>query len=81
MIRLSFVHKARWLVTVDTFRQIAMEERTLDVELVNWPSARHIEVKHCANGRWLDNRRESLMNIKPRPLREASHNPLCLASF
>jgi hypothetical protein len=81
MIRLSVVDEARRLLTVHAFRQMAMEERVLDVELVDRPSARCSEVQHSADGRRLDHRGEGLMKINPWPLREAAHNLAGLVAF
>lgn len=51
MVWPSLIDKAHRLVTIDLFRQVTMEERVFDVELVYWPSARCGKVEHNVDGR------------------------------
>ena len=62
-------------------RQIAMEEGVFDVELMHRPIASSSQMKDGANRRRLDHRRECLVEVEARALREAADNPSGLATL
>jgi len=66
---------------VDLLREIAMEEGVLHVELMHWPVTSSSKVQHGANGCWLDNRREGLVEVEAGALREVTDNPTRFATL
>lgn len=81
MIGAVGVDETSRLMAVDAFRQIAVQECILDVELMNRPASSRRKMQHRANGGWLDHRREGLMEVNPGSLREPADNPSCFASL
>ena len=63
------------LMAIDSLGKITVQERILDIELVNRPLTGRCKVKYCTYGCWFHHRRESLMEIYSRSLREPSDNP------
>jgi hypothetical protein len=81
MIRMIFVDEAGRLIAVYSFGKVTMQERVLDVELMDDPAPGSCEMKNCPDGCWLDHRREGLMKIYPWPLREPAYNPSGFTAF
>lgn len=52
-----------------------MEEGILHIKLVNRPTTRESQGKHCANVRWFDHRTEGLSKIDTWALSESTKNP------
>jgi hypothetical protein len=66
------------LLALDTFEEIAVEERVGDVELMCRPLLRGDESEHCSDGSELNNRGEGLIEIHPRALNIPANDPSCL---
>lgn len=81
MVRPARIGEAGRLEAVDSFRQVSVEERVLDIQLVNRPSARRSKLEDGTDRRRLDHRGECLMEVDTRPLREAADDPSGLATF
>jgi hypothetical protein len=80
VVRSSVVDEARQLLTVDVFRQVAVEEGVPGVELVYRAVAHWRDVARWSTV-WMDHRGECLVEINAQSLQEAVHNnPSCLAA-
>ena len=75
------VDEARRLVAEHPFRQVPVEERVLDVELVDRPVSCRGEMQHGPNGGRLDHRGEGLVEVQARALGEATHDPARFPAF
>ena len=75
---MSSVLKTSGLCTVDCLRERVMEEGILNVQLVNGPPARERQGQNCANGRWLDHKTKSLIEVHTWALSEPAKNPASL---
>lgn len=69
------------LLTVDTLRELAVQECILDIELMHRPATGSREREDNADGAWFNDRGEGLVEVDPRSLVEAADNPPSLASF
>ena len=63
------------------FRQVPVEERVLDVELVDRLVSCRGEMQHGPNGGRLDHQGEGLVEVQARALGEATHNLACFHAF
>jgi hypothetical protein len=80
MIRTSWIHKPRRLLTVNHLIKVAIEEGILDIKLTNWPKAGDGYVKNQSYSSRLDDRTKSLVVVYTRALRKSTDNPSCLVS-
>jgi hypothetical protein len=80
MIRQGRINKACGLLAVHGFRQGAMEEGVLDIELMNGPVPGVSQSEDSTNGGGLDDGTECLVVINTWALREAAKNPAHLVS-
>lgn len=81
MIRMIVGDEAGRLIAVDSFGKVTVQERVLDIELMDDPSPGSCKMKNCPDGGRLDHRREGLMKIDPWSLREPAYNPSGFAAF
>jgi hypothetical protein len=65
MIRVALVDESGRLMTIDAFRQVAMEEHVLDVKLVYGPASGCSKMKNSPNSQRFDDGGEGLMKINP----------------
>lgn len=79
MIWTRAVDEARWLLAIDSFPELAMQESVLDIQLVHRPSIGSCQREDSANGHRLDDWRERLIKIHSRSLMEAMHDLAGLA--
>jgi hypothetical protein len=75
MIRTSRILKPRWLLTVDSLRQVAMKEGVLHIQLMNRPPAGQSQREHGAHSGGLDDGAERLIEVNTRSLGETTENP------
>jgi hypothetical protein len=57
--------KSRRLLTVNTFRDVAVEERIRDIQLVSWLVLGGDKREHGPDCRWLDERGEGFAEVDP----------------
>lgn len=80
MIRCRGVDKARWLLAVDGLVEVAMEERVLDIQLVDKPVTRGGEAGDDADRCWFDDWAERLVVVDAGALGVAAHDPMGLVT-
>jgi hypothetical protein len=78
-IRASGVDEAGGLAAVDSFRQSAVEEGIIDIELMNCPVPGEGEGGNGPSGGELDNRAGGHVVVHSEALGEASKDPMGLA--
>lgn len=70
-IRESRMNVARRLFHVNFFREIAMKEGILDIQLVYGLIFRYHNAQNCTDGSRSDNRAEGFIKVMARKLRES----------
>ncbi|XP_044356780.1 uncharacterized protein [Triticum aestivum] len=81
MVRPSLVDEACGLEAVHLLGERPMQERILDVQLVDGPPSRSSYGENSADGGWLDHRREGLAVVHARMLMKAADDPPRLVAF
>lgn len=69
------------LLAVDVLGEVTMQEGIVHVHLMNWPLACRCDRQNGVNCGCLDHRRERLLKINSRPLREPADHPPCFVAF
>lgn len=75
MIWVFKVKKTSWLGAVDSLSQGTMEERIVDIQLMNRPVLVKSQAEDGANGGRLHNRTESFVEVDARSLSEPAKDP------
>ena len=75
MVRMSWIHKAGWLLAVNRLVKGAVEESILDVKLMNRPGAGSGDGENSTDGRRLDHWTEGLVIVDAVLLGEAANYP------
>lgn len=65
----------------DCLRQGLVKKGVLHIELVRRPATGETKRKHCLDGGWLDDGAESLVEVDPGALDEATQDPACLVAL
>ena len=75
MIWMCRVKKTSWLSAVDSLSQGTMEERIVDIQLMNRPVLVKSQAEDSADGGRLHNGTESLVEVDARALSESAKDP------
>ena len=81
MVGMISINKSYRLVTVHALSKVTVEEHVLHVELMHRPPACRSQMKDCADCRRFHHRRECLMKVDARSLREPAHDPPGFPAF
>jgi hypothetical protein len=73
--------EASGLLTVHAFRQMTMQERVVDVHLVDRPIAHSGDGEHSPDGGGLDHRTECFVEVDAGALGEPAHDPARLVAL
>ena len=77
---MSRIFKTRWLLTVNRFREIAMEKGIFNVQLVYGPMRRNSERENDANCAWFHYWTKGFIVVNPVLLGETTNNPSSLVA-